>query len=158
MLRDKERDPAMVLYPTAAQLRFMAWQSVVHGVNGLIWWGLSYTPAEAPLWNDLRTVVRELAQVRAALAASPVKLPLKLTYHDTGHSLGRGIEWLAKPLGRDTLLVAVNADGNPVDVTFEGLNRFQECQPMFASRAVERTKGRLRERFEPFATRVWRLG
>lgn len=158
MLRDKERDPAMVLYPTAAQLRFMAWQSVVHGVNGLIWWGLSYTPPEAPLWNDIRTVVRELTQVRDALAASPVKLPLKLIYHDTGHSLDRGIEWLAKPLGRDTLLIAVNADGNPVDVTFDGLTRFQKCQPLFASPAVALTKGQLRERFEPFATRVWRLG
>ena len=87
-----------------------------------------------------------------------MKLPLKLTYHDTGHSLDRGVEWLAKPLGRDTLLVAVNADGNPVDVTFDGLKRFPKCEPMFASRAVALAKGQLRERFEPFATRVWRLG
>ncbi len=157
MLRDKDRDPAMVLYPTLAQLRFMAWQAVVHGVNGLVWWGLSYTPPEAPLWNDLQTVVRELAQVRAALAAPPVKLPLKLTYHDTGHSLDRGIEWLAKPLGRDTLLIAVNADGNPVDVTFEGLDRFRRCESLFEARSVAWTKGQLRERFEPFGTRVWRL-
>jgi hypothetical protein len=157
MLRDKDRDPAMVLYPTAAQLRFMAWQSVVHGVNGLIWWGLAYTPPEATLRNDLKTVVRELAQVRDALAAPAVKLPLKLSYHDTGHSLDHGIEWLAKPLGRDTLLIAVNADGNPVDATFDGLNRFQKCEPMFASQSVAWTKGQLRERFEPFGTRVWRL-
>ena len=158
MLREKDRDPAMVLYPTAAQLRFMAWQAVVHGVNGLIWWGLSYTPPEAPLWNDLKTVVRELAQVRSALAAPSMKLPLKLTYHDTGHSLDRGIEWLAKPLGRETLLIAANADGNPVDVTFEGLKRFHRCESMFESRAVVLRNGELRESFEPFGTRVWRLG
>ena len=158
MLRDKDRDPAMVLYPTAAQLRFMAWQSVVHGVNGLIWWGLAYTPPEAPLWNDLKTVVRELAQFQAALAAPPVKLPLKLTYHDTGHSLDRGIEWLAKPLGRETLLIAVNADGNPVDVTFAGLGRFRKCESLIERRSVVWTNGQLREQFEPFGTRVWRLG
>lgn len=158
MLRDKDRDPAMVLYPTAAQLRFMAWQSIVHGVNGLVWWGLSYTPPEAQLWNDLKTVVRELAQVRTALAAPVVKLPLKLTYHDTGHSLDRGIEWLAKPLGRDTLLIAVNADGNPVDVTFEGLGRFRRCESVFEPRPVAWAKGQMREHFEPFGTRVWRLG
>ena len=158
MLREKDRDPAMVLYPTAAQLRFMAWQSIVHGINGLVWWGLAYTPPEAPLWNDLKTVVRELAQMRVALAAPSVTLPLKLTYHDTGHSLDCGIEWLAKPLGRDTLLIAVNADRNPVDVTFEGLGRFRRCEPLFAPRAVAWTKGRMRERFEPFGTRVWQLG
>ena len=157
MLRDKDRDPAMVLYPTAAQLRFMAWQSVVHGVNGLVWWGLAYTPPEAPLWNDVKAVVRELAQVRPALAAPPVKLPLKLTYHDTGHSLDRGIEWLAKPLGRDTLLIAVNAEGNPVDVTFAGLGRFRQCEALFERRPVAWTNGQLRERFEPFGARIWRL-
>jgi hypothetical protein len=157
MLREKDRDPAMVLYPSVAQLRFMAWQSVVHGVNGLIWWGLNYTP-EGPLWDDLRTVTGELAHVRAALAAPPVKLPLKLTYHDTGHSLDRGVEWSAKPLGRETLLIAVNADGNPVEATFHGLKRFQKCEPMFGSRSVEWAQGQWRERFEPFGTRVWRLG
>lgn len=158
MLREKDRDPAMVLYPTAAQLRFMAWQSIVHGVNGLVWWGLAYTPPEAALWTDLQTVVRELAQVRTALAAPALKLPLKLTYHDTGHSLDRGIEWLAKPLGRDTLLIAVNADRNPVDVTLGGLRRFARCKSMFETHSVAWTQGQLREQFEPFGTRVWRLG
>lgn len=157
LLREKDRDPTMVLYPTAAQLRFMAWQAIVHGVNGLIWWGLSYTPAEAPLWNDLRTVVRELAQVREALAAPKVNLPLKLTYHDTGHSLDRGIEWLAKPLGREVLLIAVNADGNPVEVTFSGLKSFQQCRPELGARPVEFRNGGWREILEPFGTRVWRL-
>jgi hypothetical protein len=157
-LREKDRDPAMVLYPTAAQLRFMAWQSVMHGVNGLVWWGLNYTPPEAPLWNDLKSVARELAQVRRALAAPAVKLPLKLTYHDTGHSLDRGVEWLAKPLAGDTLLIAVNADGNPVEATFEGLDRFRQCEPVFGPRSVAWTKGQLREHFEPFGARVWRLG
>ncbi|MCJ7431870.1 MAG: SulP family inorganic anion transporter, partial [Anaerolineales bacterium] len=50
--------------------------------------------------------------------------------------LDRGIEWLAKPLGRDTLLIAVNADRNPVDVTFEGLGRFHRCGSMFEPRPV----------------------
>lgn len=157
-LREKDPDAAMVLYPTAAQLRFMAWQSVVHGVNGIVWWGLSYTPPEAPLWNDLKSVARELAQVRDALAAPSAKLPLRLVYHDTGHSLDRGLEWLAKPAGRDTLLIAVNADPNPVDATFEGLSRFKRCESLVAPQPVAWTKGQFRETIEPFGTRVWRLG
>ena len=157
-LRDKDRDPAKVLYPSEAQLRFMAWQSVVHGVNGLVWWGLSYTPSDAPLWKDLRTVVSELSKVRDALAAPTVKLPIKLNYHDTGHSLDRGIEWIAKPHGRDTLLIAVNADGNPVDVTFKGLGRFNNVESRSGLTTFTWTKGSLRERFEPFGTRVWKLG
>jgi hypothetical protein len=67
-------------------------------------------------------------------------------------------KWLAKPLGRETLLIAVNADGNPVDATFEGLGRFRRCESMFEPRPVAWTRGRLREHFEPFGARVWGLG
>lgn len=157
MLRDQDRDPAKILYPNLSQLRFMAWQAVVHGVNGLLWWGLGYTPPEAPFWKDLKTVVRELAQVRSALAAPALRLPVKLGYHDTGHSLDRGIAWLAKPLGRDTLLIAVNADCNPVQVTLGGLRRFERCEAMFESRPTAFSRGQLRETFEPFGTRIWRM-
>lgn len=156
-LRDREPDPAMVLYPTAAQLRFMAWQSVVHGVNGLVWWGLAYTPPEAPLWTDLQAVVRELASVREALAAPAAKLRLGLTYHDTGHSLDRGIEWMARSTGREMLLIAVNADPNPVEVTFSGLQRFRRCEPVIGGNPAGLGEPGHRERFEPFDTRVWRL-
>jgi hypothetical protein len=156
-LREKDRDPGKVLYPNAAQLRFMAWQSVVHGVNGILWWGLSYTAPESDLWDNLKTVNLELAQVRTALAAHSVKLPLRLTYHDTGHSLDRGIEWLAKPLGADTLLVAVNADPNPVEATFAGLGRFHRCETLFDRRPAALTPAGWRERIEPHGTRVWRL-
>jgi hypothetical protein len=156
MLREKDRDPAMVLYPTVAQLRFMAWQSVAHGANGLVWWGLDQ-PSDGSIWEDLKLVARELASVRAALAAPKVNLPLKLAYHDTGHSLDRGIEWIAKPLGRETLLIAVNADGNPVEATFRDLERFQKRQPVLESNSAEHTQQGWRERFEPFGSRVWRL-
>jgi len=157
MLREKDREPAMILYPTLVQSRFMAWQAVAHGVNGIIWWGLAYTPPEAPLWQDLKTVARELASVRDALVAPAVKLPVKLTYHDTGHSLDCGIEWIAKPMGRETLLVAVNADGNPVDVTFAGPKRFSRGEPVVGAKPVAIENGVWRELFEPFGTRVWRL-
>jgi len=156
-LRDKDRDPGMILYPTRHQLRFMAWQSVVHGVNGLLYWGLSYTPAEAPLWNDLKTVARELNEVKDALAARRTSLPLRLIYHDTGHSLDRGIEWTARSSKRDTLLIAVNADRNPVEVTFGGLRKFRRCELPFESRAVNRPQGNLRDSFAPFDTHIYRL-
>ena len=72
--------------------------------------------------------------------------------------LDRGIEWIAKPLDHDTLLIAVNADPNPVDVTFEGLGRFHSVESRSNRTAFKWAKGSLREQFEPFGTRVWRLG
>jgi hypothetical protein len=120
-LREKDRDPAAVVYPTREQLRFMAWQSVVHGVNGILWWGLSYNPEGSALWQDLAAVVREMNVYTTALNGVLEKLPLDLKYHDTGHSLDRGAEWIIKRAGGERLLVMVNSDPNPVDVTVGGL-------------------------------------
>ena len=156
-LREKDRDPKMILYPTRQQLRFMAWQSVVAGVNGLLYWGLSNTPPEAPLWNDLKTVTQELNELKDALAARTGTLKPQLMYHDTGHSLDRGIEWIVKPSKRGMILIAVNADKSPVEVTFSGLKCFQHCEVLFESRTVNWKAGKLYDKFAPFDTHVYRL-
>jgi hypothetical protein len=156
-LREKDRDPSMVLYPTRQQLRCMAWQSIVHGVNGLLYWGLTYTPPEAPLWNDLKAVARELSELKEALAARKILLAPHLIYHDTGHSLDRGIEWTAKPSKQGTILIAVNADRNPVEVTFTRLNKFRYCEVLFETHAANWQSGNLRDSFAPFDTHVYRL-
>jgi hypothetical protein len=139
-LREKDRDPRMVRYPTRAELRFMAFHSIVRGANGLIWWGLRYTPASAPLWDDLAALTRELRGLDAELAAPPLALPqARLEYHDTGHSLDRGLEWIAKPSRGGPVVLAVNADPNPVEATLHGV--FPAAR---------------RERVEPFGVRILR--
>lgn len=156
-LREKDRDPAMVRYPERRELSFMVWQSIVHGVNGLLFWGLGYTPPDAPLWPDLKSVSRQLHFLGDELAAPPVSLDLALEYHDTGHSLDRGIEWIAKPGREATLLVAVNADRNPVEVTFSGLAGFRACQALFETPPASLRGGRFRARFKPFEAHLYRL-
>ncbi|MGB9605549.1 MAG: hypothetical protein ACPL88_06685, partial [Bryobacteraceae bacterium] len=157
-LREKDRDPQMVLYPTREQTRFMAYQSVVHGVTGILYWGLEYTPAEAPVWDDLARLAGEFRTLAGELAARPLRLPVRFEYHDTGHSLDRGIEWMVKPGRPGPVLIAVNADCNPVEVTFRGLERFQEARELFTEAPRVSRAAALRARFEPFAVRVWRLG
>lgn len=115
LLREKDQDASKVLYPTRAQTRFMAWQAIVHGVTGLIWWGLYKTPPEAPLWNDIAAVTREISACGDDLAVPASNLPApEIRYHDTGHSLDKGIEYA----WRGRLLAAVNADKNPVEITW----------------------------------------
>jgi hypothetical protein len=137
-LREKNRDERMVLYPTRDQLRFMAWQSVVHGASGILWWGLSYNPPNSPVWHDLVAVVKEMREHDAALAATPQRPSLRLTYHDTGHSLDRGLEWIVKPAARGSLFIGVNSDPNPIDVSIQGFSG----------------TGELRWHLEPFGVRL----
>jgi hypothetical protein len=145
-LREKDRDPAAVMYPTREQLRFMAWQSIVHGVNGILWWGLSANPEGSAVWQDLSAVVKEMNLHSTALNGVSDRSPLKFTYHDTGHSLDRGVEWIIKRAGEEHLLVLVNADPNPVDVTVEGLGR-----------NLGETASRSRLQLPPFGVRLFRL-
>jgi hypothetical protein len=156
-LRDKNRDAAMVMYPSRAQLRFMAWQAVVHGTNGILWWGLSYNPDESPVWADLTAVVKEMREHDAALAAVAERLPLRLMYYDTGHSFDRGVEWLAKPAANGYLLVVVNADPNPVDVALEGHPGLGNAQSMHGGTLVRNKTGSLRVLLAPFEVGLFRV-
>jgi hypothetical protein len=139
MLREKQRDPKMIRYPTLAETRFMAYQAIVHGATGLLWWGLYRTPRESGLWDSIAETARELKGLTAELAARPVNVDVKIEYHDTGHSLDRGIERIVKPSRKSAVLIAVNADKNPVEAT------------------ISIGGWRKSETFEPFGTRVWRV-
>ncbi len=139
MLRQTGRDPKMVRYPTLAETRFMAYQAIVHGATGLLWWGLHRTPPDSGLWESVATTVGELNSISVELAGRRLDVALDVEYHDTGHSLDRGIEWVAKPAGSGVLVIAVNADKNPVEATLR-LGSWSR-----------------RELFEPFSVRQWRV-
>jgi hypothetical protein len=156
-LREKDRNPAMVLYPNRTELRFMAWQAIVHGANGILWWGLSHTPQESSFWTDLTAVVKEIGAHAEALSEVREKLPLSLTYHDTGHSLDRGVEWIAKPSGNGYLLILVNADPNPVDVSLQGPRGPLSGEGISGTNAVIETAGGLRIKLAPFDVRLVRI-
>ncbi|MCK4745429.1 MAG: hypothetical protein KAT15_00260, partial [Bacteroidales bacterium] len=46
--KEEERDPAMILYPSHKESRFMAFNAIVHGATGILYWGSNYTPRVVP--------------------------------------------------------------------------------------------------------------
>lgn len=144
-----DRDPKMVLYPTADELRFMACQAIIHGANGLVWWGLQATPAESGLWPNLAGVARLVRSLEDVLVGPRFNATVELEYHDTGHSLDRGLEWRAWAAGREVVWMAVNADPNPVDVTVRSL-------PAGVNVIAGPKPDRHRLQFPPFGTAIWR--
>jgi len=155
-LRERDRDPAMALYPTRAETRFMAYQAIVHGANGLLYYGLG--PRTAPaFWDELRAVTGELARLRVALAGRTLDLKLPIEYHDTGHSLDRGIEYRMKQAERGALLISVNADRNPVEASIGGLARFRACKPLLEASNSTFRNGYLRDRFSSFGVHLYLL-
>ena len=156
-LRKEGRDPRMVLYPDGAQMRSMAYQAIIHGANGLLYWGLASVPATATVWNDLRATSGELARLAPELAGRQVKLRLRIEYRDTGHSLDRGIEWTARPSGSGVLLLCANADRNPVEARFEFQERFRRCERLGTNHEVRLERGAMEDSFAPFEAKAYRL-
>jgi hypothetical protein len=144
-----DRDARMILYPSAEELRFMACQSIIHGANGLVWWGLQSTPADSGLWPNLAGVARLIRGLEDLLVGPQFKAAVELDYHDTGHSLDRGLEWRAWAKGRDVLWMAVNADPNPVEVTVRGL-------PAVVKVLAGPTPRHGRLKLPPFGAAIWR--
>jgi hypothetical protein len=113
-------------FPTFQQERFMAYQAIVNGARGLVFFGGHLTqvatPADAAAgWNwtfwerVLRPLVSELSSpdLAPALTAPNAKLALKASVP--------GVELLARKTGGTLTVIAVRRGGTVSRVTFTGL-------------------------------------
>jgi hypothetical protein len=156
-LRKNDNDPKMVLYPDRAQLRSMMYQAIVHGANGILFWGLPSAPAGAPIWDNLRFAAKELAEFMPALSARRVDLPLRVEYRETGHSVSRGVEWTARPWRNGLLLLCVNADRNPVEAGLKAPSKFHTCEIVPSGEKIRLRDGVMEQSFAPFEAKALHL-
>ena len=154
---EAERDTAMVLYPTYEQSRFMAYDAIVHGVNGILIWGTHYTPQPSEFMDGLNRVTRELAEMQNVLSARTMKNHIQKYYIETGHSVDAGVEFIIKKAGGKTFMISVNSDKNPVNVTFSGLGSFRSAKVLKEGRTIEIRNGKFTEAYKPFDVHVYEL-
>ncbi len=158
MLRDDgDRDPTMIKYPTFEETRFMAYNAIIHGSNGILYWGIAHTPQPSPFWSDLKKVASELALLQTVLAARNLKMKITKTYHEVGHSVDAGVEILAKQNGADLFLITANVDKNPIKVTLGGLEKYRHIEVLLEGRALVLDRGKLTENYRPFDVHVYKL-
>lgn len=158
MLREeKDRDPTKVLYPSYDQSRFMAYQSVIRGANGIHYWGSYYTPQPSECWDGIKRVVRELADLADVLAARVATVGIGVDYHELGRSVDDGVQWLAKTHGDALYLFTCNADKNPCKATISGLGAYTSCEVLTERRALAVESGAITDHWRPFDAHVYRL-
>ncbi|NOR74547.1 MAG: hypothetical protein GQ525_05260 [Draconibacterium sp.] len=155
--KESERDTSMILYPTYEESRFMAYNAIISGANGIIYWGTNYAPQPSPFINDLNKVTKELAEMQNVLAAPTVKLNIKKEYHELMYSVDTGVEILVKEVDGKTYLLAVNSDKNPVKVTLDGLIKFGGASVLKENRNLKVENGKLTDTFNPFDVHVYKL-
>jgi hypothetical protein len=111
--------PVRAVMPTLHQSRFMAYQSIVHGANGILYWGSAYTQKPSQFWSDLRSLVSELAALQDVLSAETVGggTAARMLQPKTG------VRLLHKRVGGFNYVIIVNEtpDSVPVAITVPGM-------------------------------------
>jgi len=156
MLRkENDRDPKMIKYPTYEESRFMAFNAIIHGANGIVYWGTSYTPQPSSFWFDLKKVTHELGKMQNILAAHNVKMKIEKEYHELGHSVDAGIEMLVKNYNNKTYLLTANADKNPAKITFKSLINYTNGNVLTENRTIQIKDGEMTDTYKPFDVHIY---
>jgi hypothetical protein len=103
--------PVSARMPTRKQTRFMAYDAVVHGANGILYWGTNRTRKPSPFWSDLQAVVRELGDLQDVLASESLQGPGVARFAVPA----RGVRLVHKRTGSRHVVIVVNE--NPRTVT-----------------------------------------
>ena len=155
---EEERDSTMILYPSYNESRFMAYNAIVHGASGILYWGSNYTPQPSPFMDDLHKVSSELAGMQEILAAKNVQVNITKEYHELGHSIDTGIEILSKRVNDQYYLITVNPDKNPVKVSLSGLDKYENATVLNEERTVVIKEGKLTDSYKAFDVHIYKLG
>lgn len=108
--------------PDYAESRFMAYDAIVHGARGLLYWGTAYIEKDSDLWRGLLKVVRELADLQRVLSARDLEGKPRIAIPETFGSVDRGICVLGKNVDGQTWWLVVNEFQDPLDFTMSDLD------------------------------------
>jgi len=155
-LRDeKERDESKVLYPTYEQSRFMAFQAIIKGANGIVYWGSHHLPQPSDAWTGIKRTTREIADLGAILATPAVSLPIEIDYHEMGYSVDDGVQILVKKYEDTTYLFTCNADKNPCNATLAGLAGLGACTVINEDRTLPVEETAITDTWQPFDVHIY---
>ncbi|MHB0958138.1 MAG: hypothetical protein ACYC0X_11710 [Pirellulaceae bacterium] len=101
-----EKDPSLhKRAPTWEETRFMAYDAILHGATGIIYWGASYEDRDADIWVSLRRIASELKELTPALVSPDVVDIEAESAEDAVIVTGRRVEgklWILAVNERDT--------------------------------------------------------
>lgn len=120
-----EDRPEELRRPTKAETRFMAWDAIINGATGILYWGTAYIEKDSTLWKELLEVVRELADAQDILTAPSAELPSAITLEPTYGSLDSGVRGIQKQVGDKTVMLVANEGGIPLTFTISRLDTLE---------------------------------
>lgn len=145
-------------YPSRRETRFMAYNAIVHGAKGLMYWGLHHVPRDHAFVADLRSVLNEIADLSPAWTrGEPLGTPA-LRYRERGSTIAAGIETMARRLNGEITLIAANTGIDPAAADFTlppAFPRNGELRVLGENRSVGVENGTFFDEFEGLGVHVY---
>ncbi|UCH34084.1 MAG: hypothetical protein JSV65_16255, partial [Armatimonadota bacterium] len=146
-----------VVYPTYEMTRYMAWQSVIHRCNGIIYWGTHTLDEGSDCWRGIVRTIRELADLHDVLVADEAPVELELAYDELGFSIDVGVEVSVRDAGGYRYILAANSSIDPAGVAFRGVALPDgDIEVLGEDRTVAVTGGSFHDTFTGLAVHIYR--
>jgi hypothetical protein len=159
--------------PTLPQERFMAYEAIINGARGLIYFGgnlqQAMTPEDKKLgWNwtwfnqNLRPLLTELGHdspLLPALVARQSEIPIRCQREGIPYSNEKDMEYCVREVNDDIFLLACNRGPTTLQVNFVSIPPVDSvADVMFESpRKVSVEDGKIKDFFAPFEVHVYRI-
>ncbi len=137
--------------PTRQELRCMTYQALVHGASGILYYtyqveAWNYTLASTPLWDEIKALSVEIAQLAKILAAQGPD-----PHNTSSIHIGQ------RHLGNSTYLIAVNVANQEVPLDLTMPSTIQSVDVMFEDRSIKTLGGSFHDLFDPLGVHVYRI-
>ncbi len=152
-----EQREEKIQYPTYNETRFMAFQSLVKGANGIVYWGSDFTPQPSEAWDNIKRVTREVADLKEAIVRPAPDVAVETVYEEMCHSVDDGVQLMVRDFEGHRYVFTCNADGNKCKATLSGLGEWSKCVVLNEDREVPVTGGAITDEWRRFAVHVYRL-
>jgi len=152
-----EQREEKIQYPTYNETRFMAFQSLIKGANGIVYWGSDFTPQPSEAWDNIKRVTREVADLKEAIVRPAPELTVEIEYEEMGHSVDDGVQLIVRDHDGHRYVFTCNADGNKCKATLSGLGEWSKAVVLNEDREVPIAGGAITDEWRRFAVHVYRL-
>ncbi len=152
-----ERDSSKIRYPTFNESWFMAWDAILHGSNGLIWWGTAYVPENHPFLGDLAKVSTQLSSIQDVLTLPDLHHPIRINYVEMGHSINKGIEVKIRK-SKDTIwILTANTERYPVRAELFTEFTAEVADVLFENRRINLHQTKIADDYQPYQVHLYKL-
>lgn len=112
-------------FPTFAQSRFMAYDAILHGAKGILYWGSFKVSPRSLFWQSILQVTREIAALEPFLTSPELKDKLRVEPIAFVSSMPTQVAYTWRKFGGDDLIV-VQQEDNEQYVEVGGLEELED--------------------------------